>query len=67
MRDDKIVNAADIVIGVYNDVVNTRTLHSLRYASIKGKEIIRINPNAIKNKKESNFKVMMSDLPELEF
>ena len=67
MRDDKIINAADIVIGVYNDVVNTRTLHSLRYASIKGKEIIRINPTAIKNKNEFNLKVMMNDLPKLEF
>ena len=67
IRDDKIINKSDIVIGVYNDVENTRTLHALRYAAIKGKRIIRIYPNRIKNKAEHNFKVMISDLPELEF
>lgn len=67
IRDDKIINKSDIVIGVYNDVENTRTLHALRYAAIKGKKIIRIYPNRIKNKAENSFKVIMSDLPELEF
>lgn len=67
IRDDKIINGSDIVIGVYNNVENTRTLHALRYAAIKGKKIIRIHPNRIKNKAENNFKVIMSDLPELEF
>lgn len=67
IRDDKIINESDIVIGVYNDVENTRTLHALRYAAIKGKKIIRIYPNRIKNRAENNFKVIINDLPELEF
>lgn len=67
IRDDKIINKSDIVIGVYNDVENTRTQHALRYAAIKGKKIIRIYPNRIKNKAEDSFKVIMNNLPELEF
>lgn len=67
IRDDHIVNKADTVIGVYNNVESTRTLHALRYAAIKGKNIIRINPNAIKNKSERELKVILNDLPELGF
>ena len=67
IRDDNIINASDIIISVYNNVENTRTLHALRYAAIKGKKIIRINPNIVKNKCESSLKVIMNDLPKLEF
>ena len=67
IRDEKIINSSDIVIAVYNNVENSRTLHALRYASIKGKRIIRIDPNKVKSKSEKEFKVMVNSLPELVF
>ena len=63
-RDDRIINAADIIIAVYDDPDIGRTGHCIKYAGIKRKEMVTINPFSIVNrrtkKKEYNKKNLFS-------